>query len=68
MIANDDMPSELVEDYIRAAKLFAFYKDEKCDAKKIRPCAIGETLRRITAKVMVLQDSPLLKPEFLKVS
>ena len=53
---------------IRAANRFAFYKDEKCDAKKIRPCAIGETLRRITAKVMVLQDSPLLKPEFLKVS
>ena len=68
MIANDEMPSELAEDYVRAAKLFAFYKDEKCDAKKIRPCAIGETLRRITAKVMVLQDSPLLKPEFLKVS
>ena len=67
MIANDRMPDVESEDAIRAAKLFAFYKDKANNKKKLRPCAIGETLRRITAKVMVLQDNPSLQEKFLRV-
>ena len=67
MIANDRMPDVESEDAIRAAKLFAFYKDKTTNKKKLRPCAIGETLRRITAKVMVLQDNPSLQEKFLRV-
>ena len=52
---------------MRCAKLFAFYKDKGTNKKKLRPCAIGETLRRITAKVMVLQDNPSLQAKFLRV-
>ena len=66
-IANDDLKDSDAEDFIRCAKLFAFYKDKDMNKKKLRPCAIGDTLRRITAKVMVLQENPSLQEKFLRV-
>ena len=64
-LLNDNVP-ELVKPIITAGKLFGIYKTEECTVDRIRPCAVGEAIRSIAAKVQCVQDNPSLLVAFLK--
>jgi hypothetical protein len=64
-LLNDNVP-DLVKPIITAGKLFGIYKTEERTVDRIRPCAVGEAIRRIAAKVQCVQDNPSLSVAFLK--